>query len=136
MRLVIDDGYTLPFETKESLEDTITGRPVAEGLPVVKGRYRPALFEENEEFQHKLSRAADGKQSALIVAEMIASHVAEWDVTVRPGSTEVPALVSPAMVLKMPAPVVRQLLDVVITWAPRQQEKAAGNSPPASGSPS
>ena len=133
MRLVIDDGYTLPFKTEEQIADPVTGRVIFDNLPPVAGRYRPALFSENEEFQYKLSRAASGKETAELIAGMIANHVTDWDVQAQDGSA---AKIEAAVVLKMPPPIVRQLLDIVTTWAPKEQEKSAGNSPAASGSPS
>jgi hypothetical protein len=133
MRLVIDDGYTLPFTTQEQLADPITGRVIFDNLPPVAGRYRPALFSENEEFQWKVSHATSGKEVAELSAGMIAAHVTDWDAQNKDGST---AKIEVAVILRMPPPIVRQLLDIVTTWAPKEQEKAAGNSPAASGSPS
>ena len=135
-RLVIDDGYTLPFTTQPTMTDPVSGRVQADNLPIVSGRYRPALFEENEEYINKIGRATSGKESAQIVAQFLSDHLCEWDVE-RPASKGGgKADIVPAMILKMPPPVVIQLLDIVRTWAAKEQATAEGNSSAASGSPS
>lgn len=125
MRLALDDGYTLPFSTSpDGKPNPATGEPSATGLPVVTGRYRPAVFAAVQEFQYRLGRAASGREEADVIAEFVAAHVTDWDVTLK-GAT---AAVSAENVRRMPAVVVDHLVGVVSRWAPAEQEKAAGNS--------
>lgn len=124
MPLDLDDGYTLPFATAPTLTDPATGDVIAANLPVVTGRYRPALFEEIQRYRYALSRAASGAEQAAVIADMIASHVTDWDVRNR-GVT---AAVDPKVIReRVPEPIVSQLLNVVLTWAPREQEAAEKN---------
>ena len=125
MPLAIDDGYALPFATlPDARPDAGDDRPTVTGLPVVAGRYRPAVFEEVQEFQYQLDRAATGAEQAELIAAFVAAHVADWDVTL--GGK--PAPVTAKTVRRFPAPVVEQLVAVVSKWAAKEQDAAAGNS--------
>lgn len=125
MRLVIGDGYTLPFATSpDGPPNPATGRPVVTGLPVVTGRYRPALFEAVQEYQYRFGRAATGKEQAQAVADLVAAHVTDWDVEATAGG---PAPVTADAVRGMPTPVVDQLVEFVLRWAAKEQGAAAGN---------
>lgn len=124
MRLAIDDGYTLPFATSPTgRPDPVSGEVPAGELPVVTGRYRPAVFADLQEYHYRLSRAATGRESAELVAGLVAAHVTDWDVTLK----GVAAAMTTENVLRCPAPVVEQLVDVVTRWAPKEQDAAAGN---------
>jgi hypothetical protein len=130
MPLDLDDGYTLPFETKPTVSD-VAGRPVYDDLPVVTGRYRPATWEELQGFRYRYGRAASGSEEVAIVAEMIADHLAAWDV--RAGGQ--PLKIFSDNVRRLPEPIANQLLDIVTRWAPKQadaEKNSAGGS--ASGS--
>lgn len=124
MPLDLDDGYTLPFETKPTLTDPATGEVIADNLPVVTGRYRPALLEQVQAYRYAMSRAGSGREQADLVAALLARQLVEWDVR-RKGA---PVAIEMNAVLKLPEPIASQLVSVVLTWAPREQAGAEKNS--------
>lgn len=124
MRLDIGDGYTLPFSTSPDVRDAVSGEVIRTNLPVVTGRYRPALFHELNAYRYRYTRATTAAEQADSIADFVAEHVVDWDVTAGPQK----AKVSPAVVLRMPEPIVEQLLRILTTWAPREQAEAEKNS--------
>ena len=113
-RLVINDGYTLPFSTE----------PGPTNLPVVSGKYRPALFDAMSAWRYDLRMAATGKAEADATAKFLADHLCEWDVSDPHGKPLPPTA---EIIRKVPEPILEQLIRIVSTWAPAEQEKAAGN---------
>lgn len=126
MALNIKDGYTLEFRTQGVFRNRVTKEVEADNLPVVCGRYRPATFKEIQEFEYKYARAQSGEEQAKVVAQMIASHIVDWDVTSGDEAVKVEAAVITGP--NFPGPVALQLLDIVMRWAPAEQDRAAGNS--------
>lgn len=123
MRLSLSDGYTLEFATEETVTD-VAGRPLPGKLPVVKGRYRPALPEAIAEWRYKFNRATSGKEEVAATAAHLAAHLTEWDVVL---DGEKPAPLEADFIRLVPDPVLSQLVNVVNTWAPRQKAADAGN---------
>lgn len=119
MALDLDDGYTLPFSTEPFARDEVSGRLIAEDLPVVSGRYRPATWEELQSFRWKLGRSTSGEDEVRIVSEFLASHVVAWDVLAK-GQL---LAVSAESVRRLPEVIGNQLLSIVSRWAPRQADE-------------
>lgn len=127
-RLALDDGYTLDAVTKEVLADPATGRPLAQGLPVVTFRYRPALPDALAEWRYALRAAGSGRAEVDATAKLVADHLVTWDVTDARGAA---APITPDAVRRVPDPILNQLVEAVANWAPRELAAALGNSPPA-----
>lgn len=130
-RLVIHDGYTLKAKTKETAENNV-GKVVAENLPIVEFSYRPALPEALAEWRYSLERAPSGKATVAITAQFVCDHLVSWDVV---DGKNVLVPIKPETVKLIPEPILSQIVDAIITWAPKAEE-AAGNSSGGSGSPS
>jgi hypothetical protein len=125
MRLAIGDGYTLPFETESKLIDPLTKQVGLDNLPVVKGRYRPALPEAIADWRMAFDRAASGKEQVAAAAQHLAAHLVEWDATLADKA----APISAAVIARVPEPILGQLVRIVNTWAAEQKAADEGNSP-------
>lgn len=121
MPLDIADGYTLNAET---LPVHKMGQTVYENLPVVKFSYRPALADAINAYDLAFMRANTGPERTTAGARLIADHVTSWDI-IRRGNA-VPVTIENARVI--PLPVMDQIIVAILTWAPANMEKAAGNS--------
>lgn len=117
MPLVIRDGYTLAGSTKSEFGSV-------KGLPILNFRYRPALTEALQDWRLATKAAQTGAAIVEASAALIANHLVSWDAEETPGK---PAPVTAELVRELPEPIFEQLLDAVITWAPKAEE-ARGNS--------
>jgi hypothetical protein len=127
MRLSLSDGYTLPFSTKAEVADSVTGRVLFTGLPVVSGHYRPALPEAIADWRFKMARAATGKDEVAASVEHLLAHITEWDVILDNDPTK-KAPLDAAFLRIVPEPIFNQLLNAVNTWASRHQAADEKNS--------
>lgn len=125
-RLALGDGYTLPFATKDQITHPGTGQVLVSGLPVVTGRYRPALPDALAEWRYASERATGGAERVTAAARLVADHLVDWDVTDAGGKA---APVTAETVRLVPEPILNQLLDVVTTWAAKEKALDEGNSP-------
>ncbi len=117
MALDIDDGYTVAATTKPDFGKFTD-------LPIVFFRYRPALWHELTTWRRTI-----GSETEIdATAKMVVDHLASWDVT-KAGKA---SPITIEVVKKIPPPIFDQLWDAVTTWAPKEQETAAGNSGAAS----
>lgn len=107
-RLVINDGYTLPFP---------------EDFPV-SGKYRPALPDALADWRYKLRDANSGGAAVTITANFLADHICEWDVTDMDDKPLPPVEMN---IRRIPEPVLEKLVTLITGWAGPEQEKAAGN---------
>lgn len=120
MRLSLDDGYTLHAETSPSHTE---GERQWDNLPTIAYDYRPALPDAIYEWQAAGIRAITGKEQVDATAKILADHITAWDVTKNGASSPI----TPDTVRKVPYPILQQLVRRVTTWAPKEQDKAAGN---------
>lgn len=121
MPLDIADGYTLNAETKGVHK---MGQTVYEHLPIVEFSYRPALPDAINTYDLEFMRANSGFDRTTAGAKLIAEHVTAWNI-VRRGNA-VPIKLETARAI--PMPIMDQIIGIILTWAPANQEKAAGNS--------
>lgn len=121
MPLDINDGYTLKAST---LAEYKIGDMVYTDLPTVDFTYRPALPDAIYSYNLDYLRAATGQERTNAAAKLITEHVKSWDVKRRGESVPVTAETT----RKIPLPILEQMVTIVLTWAPANQEAAAGNS--------
>lgn len=124
MRLALDDGYTLTATTKATLTSP-SGAVLADNLPVVEFKYRPALPAALAEWRYQFARAGSGKAELDATVKMLAAHLVSWDVTSGGG----PAPLTADALARVPEPILNQIIDAVTSW---KAGEAAGNSQPAS----
>lgn len=120
MPLDIQDGYTLAFSTRPTVQNPGTGEAVS--LPVITGKYRPATFAEVQAYRYKYGRAASGSEQAELIADMICDHLIAWDVT--KGKQPTQPIVT--RIFEMPDEVVGELLRVVMSWDGAGSDGQAG----------
>jgi hypothetical protein len=82
--------------------------------PACSIQFRPALEEELQEYDLKISRAASGLEKALAMAQMLASHLQGWDVV---GKDRQPRPVTEENIRKVPSPILRKMFDAVTCWS-------------------
>ncbi len=122
---LIRDGYTLPFATSPTVSHPVTGEVIADGLPVVSGRYRPPTWEELEDFR-EVYNATRGAARVQATAEFVAGRVKAWDVE----DGDAVAKVTADNVKACGDLIGAQLRDLVSKWGAKPedtQEQAAGN---------
>lgn len=115
-RLFLADGYTIEAATSEKYGELA-------GLPVVKFAYRPAMTDAIYEWRWKTQNAASGKDRLDAAAKLVADHLVTWDVAGDAGTTPITV----DIVRRIPEPIFEQILGAVLTWAPKNEAKAAGN---------
>lgn len=121
-RLFLQDGYTLEGKTLESFGDDT-------GLPVVEFAYRPAMPEAIYEYRWEAGRAASGKGQLDAIVKLLADHLVKWDVAF-PNGVNVAEAIAPidaATLKRIPDPILRQLGNAVLSWAPEKKVEAAKN---------
>lgn len=124
MALDIQDGYTLPFCTDSVYREVSTGRAICEGMPTISGKYRPAAFDELVSWRFNMARVASGDEEAAHIAQMIASHLVDWDVRI--NGVKAPITAENVRAIKIEG-IIYQLLNLVTKWAPAEQGKQEGN---------
>jgi hypothetical protein len=114
------DGYTI--------ECVI---PRVPGLhPRIKLKFRPALADERHAWLMGTERDVDGKARNKRVTDILKRHLESWDVRTRDGKEA--GCRDDATLAKLQPALQSKLLDLVLGYAPAQEEADAGNSPPAS----
>jgi hypothetical protein len=115
MRLDLDDGYTLTGATDPTFADRVTGQAIAENLPVVTFKYRPALPDAVAELRFATNRATSGRDQVTATARFLADHLVSWDV-LHKGE---PAELTPDVIRRVPEPILYQIENTVSKWAPK-----------------
>jgi hypothetical protein len=129
MPLALDDGYTLPFETKTVLLDR-DGRPIESVEATISGRYRPPVFAESQEYRYAMTHALTAEEQRRAMAAFLCARVVDWDVTIKePGKERRRLGTTPDDVLRfMPDVYMSLILSEVTQWRPKPQGEAEGNS--------
>lgn len=121
MRLTIGDGYTLSAKTNS---EHLLGSDFYTDLPTVQYSYRPALPDAINAWNLEGMRANTGYERTTATAKLISDHVTEWDVMRKDGSK---APIDADHVRIIPMPILEQILNTILRWAPKFMEKSEGN---------
>lgn len=122
MALDLSDGYTLPGATESRFIDA-AGRLLAEGLPVVKYRYRPASPDAKARWRYQLRVATSGEEEVTATAKLVADHLVEWDVVIdgKPAPTDA------LHARKVPEEIREQIVAKILSWSPKDAADAGKN---------